>query len=161
MYYGMNLCIIYPRLSHPRSVYGLKCSVYSGISTCSRAWFTTVCTQLWTARATGATCSCSFQVTCHCACVNQKQPMGFRTVLLFYDVHIDIGMTLNLPQSSCMRVICGCRAIQTNSAETSLALLQCSYYCHNVISSGSPPVFLECTSNTYMSKLTLLCIHTQ
>ena len=85
--------------------------------------------------------------------------MGFSTVLLFCDVHIDIGTTLNLPQSSCMRVICGCRAIQTNSAETSLALLQCSYYCHSVISSGSPPVFLECTSNTYTSKLTLLCIH--
>ena len=150
-----------PRLSHPRSVYGLKCSVYSGILTCSRVIYNCMHSTVNSKGDWSYTCSCSFQVTCHCACVNQKQPMGFRTVLLFYDVHIDIGMTLNLPQSSCMRVICGCRAIQTNSAETSLALLQCSYYCHNVISSGSPPVFLECTSNTYMSKLTLLCIHTQ
>ena len=40
------------------------------------------------------------------------------TVLLFFDVHIDIIATLN-----CLRVICGCRAIQTDSAVTSLALL--------------------------------------
>ena len=45
------------------------------------------------------------------------------TVLLFCDVHIDIGATLNLLQ--CLSVICGCRTVQTvtNSAETSLALL--------------------------------------
>ena len=48
----------------------------------------------------------------------QKRLMG----LLFYDVHIDKGTTLNLLQ--CLRVICGCRAIHTNSAsaETTLAL---------------------------------------
>ena len=43
------------------------------------------------------------------------------TVLLFCDVHIDMGTTLN-----CLCVIfylCMYRAIQTNSAETSLALL--------------------------------------
>ena len=43
------------------------------------------------------------------------------TVLLFCDVHIDIGATLNLLR--CLHVICGCRAIKTISAETSLALL--------------------------------------
>ena len=43
------------------------------------------------------------------------------TVLLFCDVHFDKGMILNLLQ--CLRVICACRAIQTNSAETSLGLL--------------------------------------
>ena len=37
------------------------------------------------------------------------------------DVHISKGVTLNLLQ--CLRVNCGCRAIQTNSAETLLALL--------------------------------------
>ena len=48
---GMYLCIIYPAFVapwFPRSVYGLKFSVYSGILTCSRAWFTTLCTRLWT-----------------------------------------------------------------------------------------------------------------
>ena len=45
------------------------------------------------------------------------------TVLLFCDVHIDISATLNLLQ--CLRVICGCRAVQTvaNSTETPLAQL--------------------------------------
>ena len=43
------------------------------------------------------------------------------TVLLFYDVYIDKSATLNLLQW--MHVICGCRAVQINSAETSLALL--------------------------------------
>ena len=59
--------------------------------------------------------------------------------LVFSNVHIDIGMTLNL--LLCLCVICGCRAVQTNitSAERSLAL-------QYKISSGSPPVFLECTS---------------
>ena len=36
------------------------------------------------------------------------------------DIHIDIGMTRNLLQY--LHVICGCRAVQTNSAETSLAM---------------------------------------
>ena len=40
------------------------------------------------------------------------------TVLLFCDIHINKGATLN-----CLRVVCGCRAVQTNSVETSLALL--------------------------------------
>ena len=40
--------------------------------------------------------------------------------LLFCDVHIDQAGTLNLLQ--CLRVIFGCRAVQTNSAETPLAL---------------------------------------
>ena len=43
------------------------------------------------------------------------------TVWPFCDVHIDISTTLSLLQ--CLRVICGCRPIQTNSAEKSLALL--------------------------------------
>ena len=45
------------------------------------------------------------------------------TVLLFYDIHIDIGVALNLLQSACMRVICGCRAVQINNARTPLALV--------------------------------------
>ena len=41
---AIYLCIIYPAFVapwFPRSVYVLKCSVYSSILTCSRAWFTT------------------------------------------------------------------------------------------------------------------------
>ena len=88
-----------------------------------------------------------------CTCVTQKRPMDCRNVLLFCDVCIDIGMTLNLLQ--CLRFICGCRALQTNSVETSLAL-HAGYgaiQCHNMISSGSPPVFHECTSLLYVQGL--------
>ena len=70
------------------------------------------------------------------------------TVLLFCDIHIDKGATLNLLQ--CLCVICGCRAIQTNSAETPLALLYMCSYCYNIISSSPPLVFLECTSNFFI-----------
>ena len=46
------------------------------------------------------------------------------TVLLFCDIYINIGATLNLLQYTVPAcVICGCTAAQTNSAETSLALL--------------------------------------
>ena len=45
--------------------------------------------------------------------------MANHTTLLFCDIHIGMGVTLN-----CLHVICGCRVIQTNSAETSLALLE-------------------------------------
>ena len=40
----------------PRSVYTIRCSMYSGILKCSHAWFTTALD--WTARATGATRVC-------------------------------------------------------------------------------------------------------
>ena len=87
---------------------------------------------------------CSYLATCKCACVNQKQPMGFILYCCFVTFISTKAMTLNLLQ--CLSVICGCRAVQINSMETSLALLH--MYCHNihVISSGSPPVFLECIS---------------
>ena len=57
--------------------------------------------------------SCSCPATCQCTCVNQKRLTDGLTVQLrqlFCDIHIDIGMTLN-----CLRVICACRAVQTNS----------------------------------------------
>ena len=44
IYLSIYLCIMYPAFVAPRftrSVYAQKCSVYSGILTCSRAWFTT------------------------------------------------------------------------------------------------------------------------
>ena len=43
------------------------------------------------------------------------------TVLLFCNVHANVGTTLNLLQ--CLCVICECNAVQTISAETSLTLL--------------------------------------
>ena len=49
---SIYVCIIYPAFAapwFPRSVYALKCSVYFGILTCSRAALN------WTARTTGAT----------------------------------------------------------------------------------------------------------
>ena len=54
----------------------------------------------------------------------QQQPMGFQTVLLLCGIHItgNTGVTLNL-LCACVLAACGCRAVQTNSAETSLALL--------------------------------------
>ena len=51
-------------------------------------------------------------------CLCESKTTDELTVLLT-DVHIDKGTTLTLLQ--CLRVICGCRAIQTNSAETPLA----------------------------------------
>ena len=59
--------------------------------------------------------------TCQCTYVNENQLMGCQTVLLFCAVHINKGVTLKLLQ--CLRVICGCRTVQTNSTETPQALL--------------------------------------
>ena len=56
------------------------------------------------------------------------------TVLLFCDIHIDKGTTLNILQYFYTDQQCG--------------NWLCSY-CHNTINSGSPPVFHECTSNYY------------
>ena len=127
----------------PRSVYVLKYSVYSGILTCSNAWFTTeqqgqpdaliVYCENYQRRQLGECTDSvykwiqptetvelySYLATCQRSiCVNQKRLMGWLYSVLFCDVHIDMGVTLN-----CLHVICGCRAIQTNSAETSLTLL--------------------------------------
>ena len=136
MYLYMYVCIIYPAfvaLWSPRSVYALKCSVYSSILTCSHAWFTNcmhwttgatrVCQEDYRQRQVGVQThgingfsllrqwSCSCLETCQRACVNQKQPMSLPYVLLFCDVHIDKGATLNSLQ--CLHVICGYRAVQT------------------------------------------------
>ena len=74
------------------------------------------------------------------------------TVLLFCDVHINIGTTLSILQRPC--VICGSRAVQTNRAGMSLTGTAC-WLCENKISSGSPPVFHECTSYNLIPKHTL------
>ena len=44
--------------------------------------------------------------------------MGLLILYCFCDVHTDKGATLNLLQ--CLRVICGCRAVQANKAESPL-----------------------------------------
>ena len=64
------------------------------------------------------------------------------TVLLFCDVHIDNASTLKLLQ--CLHVICWHIEPYRLAVRRHHCLL-CSY-CHNKISSGSPPVFHECTS---------------
>ena len=126
----------------------------------------------WTARLTGVTCCLPWRLltktsTCRwmrrhmvytnsaywdseavaawqIACVEQKTTDEL-TVLLFCDVHIDKGMALNVLQ--CMHLICRCRGVQTNSAETALALLHMyNVVILTIISSGLPPVFHECTS---------------
>ena len=43
------------------------------------------------------------------------------TALLFCDIRINKGATLNLHVLQCLCVICICRAVQINNAETSLA----------------------------------------
>ena len=53
---------------------------------------------------------------------------------------INQGMTLNLLQ--CLCIICGCRTVQQWHQWHCCI---CSS-CHNIISTGSPPVFHECTS---------------
>ena len=63
----------------------------------------------------------------------------------FVTFHIDKGVTLNLLQ--CLRVVCGCKAIQTKSVGDSHWHYWLCSYCHNKKSSGLPPVFLECTSS--------------
>ena len=128
----------------PRPVYALKYSVYSGILTYSRVWFTNACTprlhsteqqgQLatrclpwrlstntgrWMHRHMVYTDSTYWDTGAVAARQLQKQPMGCRTVLPFCDVHIHKGATLNLLQ--CLRVICGYGAVQTNSAEIPLS----------------------------------------
>ena len=74
--------------------------------------------------------------------------MNGLTVLLFCNVHIDIGVTLNLLR--CLRDICGCWAIQCEGIKLLACIIMqrlCSYW-HNINSSGLPPVFFECTSTT-------------
>ena len=92
-----------------------------------------------------------YLAVCQHSCVNRKWPMGW----LYCCFVTFIGATLNLLQ--CLCDICGCRAIQTNSAETSLSMLVMYSVanCHNIISSGSPPVFLECGATF----LTTQCLH--
>ena len=108
---SIYLSIIYPVFVtpwFPRSMYTLKCSMYSGILTCSCAWFTTALD--WTARMTAALslfqpwrlstktgrwmCRHMVQIDSayrdsgavagrQLACLNQKWPMGCWTVYTF------------------------------------------------------------------------------
>ena len=73
--------------------------------------------------------SCSCPATCHTPVWLRNDPsmMGCRTVLLIYSVlwrqcSYRHRQTLSLLHQ-CLRVICWCRAVQTNSTERLLALL--------------------------------------
>ena len=50
-----------------------------------------------------------------CLCAESETTDGL-IVLLFCDVHIDIHVCATLNLLQCLCVICGCRAVQTNSA---------------------------------------------
>ena len=155
LYLSISVCIIYPHLSHPGSrdpctPWNAPCiSVYW----LAHVHDLQLHALDWTARTTGAThicredyqwrqvdeCtstwykqisllgqwSCSCQATCQRRRLCESKTTDELTVLLFCDVHIDKGATLNLLW--CLHVICECRDIQTNSVETSaetpLALL--------------------------------------
>ena len=143
-----------------RSAYALKFSLYFGILTCSCVWFTTACTRLnskddW--RQVGECADTWYKqiqpteteelqlpgnLPTHLC---QSETTDGLTVLLVCDVHIDIDMALNLLQ--CLCVICGCRAVQTNSAETSLTGTAGDVAIVRIKSAQArPPVFHECTS---------------
>ena len=78
--------------------------------------------------------SCSCQATCQRRRLCESKTTDELTVLLFCDVHIDKGATLNLLR--CLHIICGHRDIQTNSVlrprlRHHWHCCICSY-CHNI-----------------------------
>ena len=135
-----------------RSVYVLKWSVFFGILTCSHAWFTTTCTrqQYWTARTTGVTrVYCDFywrREVGECTDTWYKStdsaywdsgtvadwqlanaPVWIRNNWWAYcSAVLWVTFVSKYVQHwtyySTLHVICGCRVVQTNSAETLLAL---------------------------------------
>ena len=84
--------------------------------------------------------------------------MGWLAVLLFYDVHIDIGMTLNFTKvHACLMLRCTMWRDHWYHAGTAVSycmqielLSQCNI-------PDSPSAFLECTSYTYIS-CSLVCM---
>ena len=89
--------------------------------------------------------SCSYPATCQYACVNKKTTDEL-IVLLYCDVHTNKFLTLNLQcYSDCVLFV------DVELYRQWLTVLRhhwrcCIFYCHNIISSGSPPVFIESTS---------------
>ena len=148
----------------PRSVYAPKCSVYSGILMCSYAWFTTAYLHLTEQQGQLE----HYSVCCENMIIDEERYVNAQThginwfsllrqwscsylatwqrdgltVLLFCNIHIDIGTTLNLPQSAFFVDVEPYRlTVQRHQWHCWPCI-----YCHNIISSGSPPVVLECAS---------------
>ena len=145
---SIYICIIYPRLLHPVS----RDSCMPWNAPCIPVYWRTHVHDLqlhaldWTARKIGGThCLPWRRQIGECTdtwCI-QIQPINWDSgavaarqlantpvwikndrwayCIALCDVHIDKVAKLNLLQ--CLCVICGCRAIQTNSAEPPLALL--------------------------------------
>ena len=86
-------------------------------------------------------CSCPATYQRACAC-DSKWLMSL--YFCFVDVHIDQAASLNWLQ--CLCVICECRAVYRWTVLRHHWHCCIFSYCHNIISSGSPPVFNECTS---------------
>ena len=111
LYVDMLTCVIYncmcsteqqgrPELLLERYMYLLHIHIHVGLvnaQTHGINWFS-----LWS-----CCCPATYQLTCLC----ESESTNGLTVLLFCDVHVDIGAILNLLQ--CLCVIYGCRAVQT------------------------------------------------
>ena len=133
-----------------RSMYALKYSVYFGILTCSRVWFTTAlegwlellvsAVKIINWRQVSESCADTWhkwiqllrQGSCSC-------PVGNLPTRLWESKTTD-ELTV-LWRSYWQRHNTELTTVLGNHWHCCI----CSY-CHNIISSGSPPVFLECTS---------------
>ena len=95
--------------------------------------------------------SCSWPATCQCAYVNQKQPMAYCTAVLCCSVILTKARHWTY-YSACVLFVdvepYRPTVLRHHSAHWHCCM--CSY-CHNISSSGSSPVFLECTSGMYLS----------
>ena len=121
---GIYVCIIYPVFVAPlfplclemlcvfQYIDVLTCLIYNCI--CTQTRMTGVCCEDYRRRQAGECADTWYkqqiQPTETCCC--QSETTDGLTVLLFCDIYIDIGATLNLLQ--CLCVICGCRADQYN-----------------------------------------------
>ena len=146
----------------PRSVYAPKYSMYSGISMCSLVWLLkktrtkvlVVCcedyqwrqVEWWTHMAHGINelrqLSCSGPVTCHCTCV--KRLMGW--LYCCFVMFITTYWVRHCCNYCAFMLVVWCWAVNANTSQPLLAphSINNDSYCH---SSGSPPVFLESTSD--------------
>ena len=75
----------------------------------------------------------------------QQRPMGFQTVLMVCGVHINIGVTLNL-LFACMLVVDVEPYRLTVQKDITGTAAYVAIITIIIISSGSPPVFHDCTS---------------
>ena len=86
--------------------------------------------------------SCSCPATCQRACVNQKQPMSL--LYCCFVMFISTKARHWTYYSACLLFV-DIEPYRLTVLRHHWHCCICSY-CHNIISSGSPPVFHECTS---------------